>query len=144
MGESQPSATGASGTPIDWAAEFQLTEFLSGLQTVLAGMANSMPRPDQLEQFGDSIPSQPTTSRASAPGNLCLWLKVCLMLLFLSVLQVVVSQKQVLQYPHLNHRLVCSTPPMISPPLLLPLTSQSQSWSRESLQLGPQSCPDPT
>ena len=70
MGESQPSATGASGTLIDWAAEFQLTEFLSGLQTVLAGMANSMPRPDQLEQFGDSIPSQPTTSRASAPGNL--------------------------------------------------------------------------
>ena len=33
-------------------------------------MANSTPRPDQLEQLGDSIPSQPTTSRASAPGNL--------------------------------------------------------------------------
>ena len=30
-------------------------------------MANSTPRPDQL---GDFIPSQPTTSRASAPGNL--------------------------------------------------------------------------
>jgi hypothetical protein len=53
--------------PIDWTAAFQSTEFLFGLQTALAGMANSTPRPDQL---GDSIPSQPTTSRASAPGNL--------------------------------------------------------------------------
>ena len=70
MGESQPSATGALGTPINWAAAFQSTEFLSGLQTALADMANSTPRPDQLEQLGDSIPSQPTTSRASAPGNL--------------------------------------------------------------------------
>ena len=70
MGESQPSATGASGAPIDWAAAFQSTEFLSGLQTALAGMANSTPRPDQLEQLGDYIPSHPTTSRASAPGKL--------------------------------------------------------------------------
>ena len=32
MGDSQPSATGAT---IDWDAAFQLTEFLSGLQTIL-------------------------------------------------------------------------------------------------------------
>jgi hypothetical protein len=42
-----------SGTPIDCAAAFQSMEFLSNLQTALTGMANSMPRPDQL---GDSIP----------------------------------------------------------------------------------------
>ncbi|CAB4001150.1 Hypothetical predicted protein [Paramuricea clavata] len=71
MGESQPSATGASGAPIDWAVAFESPEFLSGLQTALGGVANStLPRPDHLEQLGDSIPSQPTTSSASAPGNL--------------------------------------------------------------------------
>jgi hypothetical protein len=71
MGESQPSTSGASGGPNDWDVAFQSPEFLSGLQTALGGVANSTPpRPDHLEQFGDSIPSQPTTSSASAPGNL--------------------------------------------------------------------------
>ena len=68
MGESQPSTSGASGGPNDWDVAFQSPEFLSGLQTALGGVANSTPpRPDHLEQLGDSIPSQPTTSSASAP-----------------------------------------------------------------------------
>jgi hypothetical protein len=71
MGESQPSTSGASGGPNDWDVAFQSPEFLSGLQTALGGVANSTPpRPDHLEQLGDSIPSHPTTSSASAPGNL--------------------------------------------------------------------------
>ena len=61
----------SSTTPdasIDWASAFQCPEFLSGLQTALATI-NSAPRPDQLEQLGNSIPSQPTTSSASTQGN---------------------------------------------------------------------------
>jgi hypothetical protein len=65
MGETQPSDTGASSAP---AAAFQ-SEFLSGpnRETTLAGMANFTRRPDHL---GYSIPPQPTTSNASAPGHL--------------------------------------------------------------------------
>ena len=33
-------------------------------------MTTSNPHPEQLEQFGDSIPSQPSTSAMSAAGNL--------------------------------------------------------------------------
>ena len=67
--QSQSSTT--PDASIDWASAFQCPEFLSGLQTALASMAtiNSAPRPDQLEQLGNSIPSQPTTSSASTQGN---------------------------------------------------------------------------
>ena len=64
MSETQPSATGASSAP---ATAFQ-SEFLSGpdRETTLAGMANFTRQPDHL---GYSIPSQPTTSSASAPAS---------------------------------------------------------------------------
>ena len=67
--QSQSSTT--PDASIDWASAFQCPEFLSGLQTALASMAtiNSAPRPDQLKQLGNSIPSQPTTSSASTQGN---------------------------------------------------------------------------
>ena len=64
--QSQSSTT--PDASIDWASAFQCPEFLSGLQTALATI-NSAPRPDQLEQLGNSIPSQPTTSSASTQGN---------------------------------------------------------------------------
>ena len=70
MGDSQTSASSASGATIDWAAAFQSPEFLSGLQTAIAGVTTSTPRLEQLEQLGDSIPSQPSTSAISASGNL--------------------------------------------------------------------------
>ena len=70
MGDSQTSASSASGATIDWAAAFQSPEFLSGLQTAIAGVTTSTPRLEQLEQLGDSIPSQPPTSAVSASGNL--------------------------------------------------------------------------
>ena len=67
--QSQSSTT--PDASINRASAFQCPEFLSGLQTALASMAtiNSVPRPDQLEQLGNSIPSQPTTSFASTQGN---------------------------------------------------------------------------
>ena len=67
--QSQSSTT--PDASIDWASAFQCLEFLSHLQTALASMAtiNSAPRPDHLEQPGNSIPSQPTTSSASTQGN---------------------------------------------------------------------------
>ena len=70
MGDSQTSASSASGATIDWAAAFQSPEFLSGLQTAIAGVTTSTPRLEQLEQLGESIPSQPSTSAVSASGNL--------------------------------------------------------------------------
>ena len=65
--QSQSSTT--PDASIDWASAFQCPEFLSSLQTALATI-NSAPHPDQLEQLGNSIPSQPTTSSASTQGNL--------------------------------------------------------------------------
>ena len=67
--QSQSSTT--PDASIDLASAFQYPEFLSGLQTALASMAtiNCAPRPDQLKQLGNSIPSQPTTSFASTQGN---------------------------------------------------------------------------
>ena len=70
MGDSQTSASSASGATIDWAAAFQSPEFLSGLQTAIAGVTTSTPRLEQLEQLGESIPSQLSTSAVSASGNL--------------------------------------------------------------------------
>ena len=70
MGDSQTSASSASGATINWAAAFQLPKVLSGLQTAIAGVTTSTPRLEQLEQLGDSIPSQPSTSAVSASGNL--------------------------------------------------------------------------
>ena len=48
----------------------QSPEFLSGLQAAIGGVTTSNPRPEQLEQLGDSISSQPSTSGMSAAGNL--------------------------------------------------------------------------
>ena len=70
MGDSQTSASSASGATIDWAAAFQPPEFLSGLQTAIAGVTTSTPCLEQLEQLGDSTPSQPSTSAVSTSGNL--------------------------------------------------------------------------
>ena len=70
MGDSQTMSSSASGATIDWTAAFQSPEFLSGLQAAIAGVTTSNPRPEQLEQLGDSIPSQPSTSGMSAAGNL--------------------------------------------------------------------------
>ena len=72
MGDSQISAISASDATIDCrAAVFdQSPEFLSGLQTAIAGVTTSTPRLEQLEHLGDSIPSQLFTSAVSAAGNL--------------------------------------------------------------------------
>ena len=82
MGDSQTSASSASGATIDWAAVFQSPEFLSGLQTAIAGVTTSTQRLEQLEQLGDSIPShhlhQPSPLQVTYP-----WLKVGFMLLLL-------------------------------------------------------------
>ena len=70
LGDSQTTSSSASGATIDWTAAFQSPEFLSGLQAAIAGVTTSNPRLEQLEQLGDSIPSQPSTSGMSAAGNL--------------------------------------------------------------------------
>ena len=70
MGDSQTTTSSASGATIDWTAAFQSPEFLSGLQAAIAGVTTSNPRSEQLEQLGDSIPSQPSSSGMSAAGNL--------------------------------------------------------------------------
>ena len=58
MGDSQTTSSSASGATIDWTAAFQSPEILSGLQGAIAGVTMSNPRPEQLEQLGDSISSK--------------------------------------------------------------------------------------
>ena len=69
---------------------------------------NSAPRPDQLEQLGNSIPSQPTTSSASTQGNVSIAQGTFHAPSFVNTMSgtVVVSKIQVPPFPKHNLRLV--------------------------------------
>ena len=141
MGNSQTSASSASGATIDWAAAFQSPEFLSGLQTAIAGVTTSTPRLEQLEQLGDSIPSQPSTSAVSTSGNLPV-AKGTFHAPTFATAEMVVSQSQIVPPSHPINPLTSSTPstfplsPRLSRPLTLPLVPRRRSvW----VLVGPQS-----
>ena len=141
--QSQSSTT--PDASIDWASAFQCPEFLSGLQTALATI-NSAPRPDQLEQLGNSIPSQPATSSASTQGNVSMAQGTFHAPSFVNTMSGSVQDTS-FSFPQTQPSLSDSNLTTDNPILRAPNPSTGpvpNLCPESAFSLGPRSCPSPT